>query len=453
MGRRVALIGENSVEYINALLDIWNNGDCAVLIDWRIPINTALQMMREARVEQCYIENKFYHNDFETTNVDVVVYYRDDISIQYLPHEIREKFNNKYSNEEAVIIYSSGTTGKSKGVILTHKALALNADAIISYMKPAENDCIYITKTISHLSTITGEILVALKANIKLVVAPIIVPPRYTLLNVEKYAATILCINPTLLKLYAEEYRNNREKYNLSLLKKIYVNGAKADKVLIQNAHSIFKDQDIYYEYGLSEAGPRVASQAMGYCAFESVGKPIKGVQVKIIKENRKIADTNEPGIIHVLTPSKYKMYVSGEEKFSSLYDNWLNTGDVGFIDIAGDLHILSRIDSVIIKDAHKVYPFDIEEEIRKIKGITGCCVVHIEYQDKIWIGCIYTGEKYEEKDIKKNLSNRLMYYEIPDIYIHSEDIPITKTGKINISEVKDTIYQKMKSKYERRGC
>ena len=452
MRRRVALIGENSVEYINALLEIWNNGDCAVLIDWRIPIKTALQMLQEAKVEQCYVENKFYCDDFETINVDVVVFYRNNIHIQYLPLEVRKKFNNSYSDEEAVIIYSSGTTGNSKGVILTHKALTINADAIISYMKPTENDCIYITKTISHLSTITGEILVSLKANIKLVVAPIIVPPRYTLLNVEKYAATILCINPTLLRLYVEEYRKNKERYNLTLLKKIYVNGAKANKNLIQNAQEVFKDQQIYYEYGLSEAGPRVASQAVGYCSIDSVGKPIKGVQVKIIKESGKIADINEHGIIHVSTPSRYQKYVSGEEKFCSLYEDWLNTGDVGYIDVTGDLYILSRIDSVIIKDAHKVYPCDIEEEIRKIKGITGCCVTHIEYQDKIWIGCIYTGDNVEENAIKRNLNSSLMSYEIPDIYIHSEDIPITKTGKVSISEAKDIISQKVKRKCEKRG-
>lgn len=54
---RVALIGENSVEYVNKLIDIWNNGDCAVLIDWRIPIKTAYDMMLEADVSRCYIDS------------------------------------------------------------------------------------------------------------------------------------------------------------------------------------------------------------------------------------------------------------------------------------------------------------------------------------------------------------------------------------------------------------
>lgn len=57
---RVALIGENSIEYINILLDIWNNGNCAVLLDYRIPSATAVEMMVEAQVKECYIERKYF---------------------------------------------------------------------------------------------------------------------------------------------------------------------------------------------------------------------------------------------------------------------------------------------------------------------------------------------------------------------------------------------------------
>ena len=53
---RVALIGDNSIEYVNALIHIWNNGDCAVLLDWRIPFQTAYEMMLEANVSKCYID-------------------------------------------------------------------------------------------------------------------------------------------------------------------------------------------------------------------------------------------------------------------------------------------------------------------------------------------------------------------------------------------------------------
>ena len=60
---RIAIIGENSIEYINLLLNIWNNGDCAVLLDWRIPLTSAARLMKDAHVHKCYIDNKIMMTD------------------------------------------------------------------------------------------------------------------------------------------------------------------------------------------------------------------------------------------------------------------------------------------------------------------------------------------------------------------------------------------------------
>ena len=206
---RVALIGENSIGYVNALVDIWNNGDCAVLLDWRIPFSTTIEMMIEADVHTCFIEKGLFNkieNEF-SNSIDFVTYEKQNSSAELLPNCIYEKFHENYGRNEAVVIYSSGTTGKSKGIILSHFAINTNADAIIDYMKPNTEDCIYIAKTLSHSSTLTGELLVALKTRAKAVIAPTIVPPRYVLNNINKFGVTIVCLNPTLLSMLADEYQ------------------------------------------------------------------------------------------------------------------------------------------------------------------------------------------------------------------------------------------------------
>lgn len=433
---RVALIGENSIGYVDTLVDIWNNGDCAVLLDWRIPFSTAIEMLIEADVHTCFIEKGLF-NKIENQildSIDFVTYEKQNSSAELLPNCIYEKFHDNYSRNEAVVIYSSGTTGKSKGIILSHFAINTNADAIIDYMNPTAEDCSYIAKTLSHSSTLTGELLVALKTRTKLVIAPTIVPPRYVLNNINKFGITIVCLNPTLLSILADEYE--RSQYDISSLKTIYVSGSILNDRIYEKAHTVFSDIPIYNVYGLSEAGPRVTAQRIDCCQSNSVGKPIKDVEIKIVNEQGSIVTSGEYGIIHVNTPSLFNGYIVGNNKHISLYEGWHNTGDVGYIDINGELHIINRFDDVIIIDSHKVYPSEVEKKIVEQSDVKECAVAKVELDGNEFIGCLYVSEKEIGRDIKEKLKSKLLVYEIPRFFLRCDALPRTKNGKISTREV-----------------
>ena len=433
---RVALIGENSIGYVNALVDIWNNGDCAVLLDWRIPCPTAIEMMIEADVHTCFIEKGLF-NKLENEipdSIDFVTYEKQNSSVELLPNCVYEKFHENYSRNEAVVIYSSGTTGKSKGIILSHFAINTNADAIIDYMNPTAEDCIYIAKTLSHSSTLTGELLVALKTRTKLVIAPTIVPPRYVLNNVNKFGVTIVCLNPTLLSMLADEYE--RSQYDISSLKTIYVSGSILNDRVYEKAHAVFSYIQIYNVYGLSEAGPRVTAQRAYCCKSNSVGKPIKDVEIKIVNEQGNIVSDGEYGVVHVKTPSIFDGYIVGQNKHNSLYEDWHNTGDVGYFDTNGELHIINRLDDVIIIDSHKIYPSEVEKKIVEQSDVKECAVANVELNGNEFIGCLYAGEKEIDRDIKEKLKSKLLAYEIPRFFLKCDALPRTKNGKISIREV-----------------
>lgn len=434
---RVALICENSVEYVDKLLDIWNNGDCAVLLDWRIPFETTYRMMLEAGVEKCFIESRLVENislteypEISFTTFDIA-----DHSPHILPDNVRSKYCENMSGNEAVILYSSGTTGKSKGIILSHYAITVNADAIIDYMKLDRGDCLYIAKSMTHSSTLTGELLVSLRSGANVVIAPTVVPPRYVLSRIKEFSVTTLCLNPTLLRMFSEECK--KKSYDLTSLKTIYCSGSILNDKVYSEAHEVFKGIDIFNVYGLSEAGPRVAAQTKECCKSNSVGRAIKGVEVVIVDDNGIPVNNGERGIIHVNTPSRYSGYVSGTEKHKSLYRSWLNTGDIGYIDEFRELHVTDRADDVIIIDSHKVYPRDIERLILNNTDVTDCVVSGFTYNGAVTIGCLYVSNIDCTQSIIHKLKETLMYYEIPKRFEKVDVIPHNSRGKTDVAEVK----------------
>lgn len=428
---RIALIGENSVSYINQLIKIWNRGHCAVLIDWRIPFKTAIEMMKETAVLECHIDRNI-RDKIDLFPEDKIKYVTFDNknSVEILPEDMYSQFHANYSRNEAVIIYSSGTTGKAKGIVLSHYAINTNADSIIDYMVPQKNDCIYIIKSLSHSSTLIGELLISLKTHTKLVISPTVISSHSVLTNIKKYRVTILCINPTLLSIYAKDHKNHN--YDLSTLKKIYVSGSPLSNNIYKFARNTFKGIMINNVYGLSEAGPRITAQN-GETHNNSVGKPIKGVNVIIVDNGGNPVKPNVCGIVHVKTPSKFDRYISCNCGPPLLYGDWLNTYDRGYFDENGELYIVGRVDNCFMYQSHKIYPEDIEKALLSLGVFEECLVVG----NDLLIECYYT--TVDQRELKHNdfikirslLTNMLAPFEIPRKFTYLNQFKKTNTGKI----------------------
>ena len=442
---RVALIGDNSIEFVKLIFSIWNDGDCVVLIDPQTPKRIAIEMMNDANVKKCYVEKKYFDiTEYNISDSIQVISYdiKNEMPYLLLP-EMCTDFKINYSKCEALVIYTSGTTGKSKGIILSHFAINTNADAIIAYMKPLHNDRMYILRSLTHSSTLTGELMVAIKAQIPLLIAPIRMPPRYVMNNIRKFGISIIGVNPSLLSMYAKECDN--KVYDISSLRRIYVSGSVLTDDLYNRARRVFSKQELYNVYGLSEAAPRVAAQRVDCCKNNSVGKPILGVEVVIVDENGVIVRNGDRGIIHVSSPSLFDGYVCGDTKYKSLYRGWLNTGDIGHFDTNGELHIVSRVDDLIIIGAHKIYPADVEKNICEYLDVADCVVTQICHMEKAVLGCVYVSEKEIGSDVINKLVSVLMKYEIPRVFVRVDRIPRTSNGKIAMQNVKNVIINKIK--------
>lgn len=425
---RIGLVGDNSLEFVELLLKIWSDSNCAVIIDWRMPACKIDELLIEAGVESCFIDVINFKEDiYHKSSIQYIPYKKNSDVVVKLPEEIIEQYHSEYNDDEALILYSSGTTGKNKGIILTYAAINLNADSICDYMKLSSSDSIYILKTLSHSSTIVGELLVALKSGSDIYISSTIVPAKYSLDNINDLGITTFCANPALLSLYSKSEK--LKPHTFPMLKTIYTSGSILEKENLQFIQNSMKKVKILNVYGLTEAGPRVTAQTLMDDNIDgSVGKPINGVKVKIVKKTD-IQNSNY-GVVYVKTPSAFKGYISGNyQKMDE--EGWIDTGDIGYLDESKNLFIVGRYDNMMLIGSHNVYPESLESTIYE-SGLIDDCIVYSVKNNNLdeRIVCKYTASKDVCTELRDYCISTLAPYEVPQTFIKVQKIESTCNGK-----------------------
>ncbi len=407
---RVALIGNNSVEYVEKLLSIWNNNDSAVLIDYDTPPSIAFAMLSEVGAGRCYIENSLTDmNDAAPPTLKTTQYSILNEIPCVLPKSVRDLFKPRYDESEAVVIFSSGTTGKRKGISLSHRAINNNADSIIEYICPTDSDTFYLNKKLTHCSSLIGELIVSLKSGAGVVLSQIVVPPRTAFRNIADFHVTVLCCNPMLIKLYADEAE--RTETFPECVRAVYTSGDVISEKEIERARTVFH-RSVYNVYGQSECGPRISAQTREHCNGNSAGKAIKNVEIRI----------DENGEILVRTNALFSGYTNSDEK----PEEWHRTGDIGYIGNNGDLYVTGRTDNMIVIGAHNIFPETIEDTIIDKTDVDDCVI----FKEDGKLICEYTAKECLDTEITRSIKPLLMPYEVPKLYRRVEAIVRNKNGK-----------------------
>ncbi|MCI8371885.1 MAG: acyl--CoA ligase [Lachnospiraceae bacterium] len=433
---RVALIGDNCIEYVEQLISLWNRGDCVILIDWRLPLKKIIEIIQSNSVCSCYVIDSLVVDKkiiecIKGYKVDCVIIERRLVG-EIIPKDVRLKYKENYSRTEAVILYSSGTTGEAKGVILSHFAISTNADSIQQYMNLKENDVMYIMKSLTHSSTLVGELLVGLKNKVKIIVKSAMSNIRNIFFDINKYQITIICVNPTILKLLVDSYEMFQYQI-INTLKVIYCSGAVLENYIIEKA-KIYFNCSILNVYGLTEAGPRVTAQRGINDSKGSVGKPIQGVQIIIVDHNGVVQKPFKRGIVHVKTVTCFNGYVNNKKGKISLYDNWLNTGDIGYVNNKEELFIVGREDNMLIHQSHNIYPESIESLIKSLGAVEDCMLGEDERGKLVCYYKTKSGRSLDHAQLKHihyACKKELATFEMPLHYQWVKDFLYTNSGKL----------------------
>lgn len=342
------------------------------------------------------------------------------------------KHRDDLDDDIVLIMMTSGTTNKPKGVMLSTGNISTNVLSICEYLKLVENDKVLIVKNTNHISTIVGEMLVGLYMGVTLIFNSNMIRMVNLDCIIEQYGATVFFAVPSLLQRMLQN-----EKKEQDTLRIINFYGSKISEADIRFLLKKYPKINFIYSYGQTEASPRVTyierddiERYMG-----SSGRTIRGVTVMIKDEKGNVLGPNEEGEIVVSGPNIMRGYYNN--KFMTekvIIDGLLHTGDFGYVNEEGYLFVTGRRDNMIIISGKNIHPEEIEEIISEYEGVVEVLVEEKKYGGINGLVCYIVkneNSEIEPKDILHFVRAKVEDYKTPREIIFVSELEKTPSGKI----------------------
>ena len=439
-GDRVAIILPNRIEAAVACYGTWLAGGVVVPLNAQARLRDFLPWLQHCGARHVVYESA--HRDAaeavaqlpaapaRTVLEDGQALTDDDIT-ESLPAALLPE-----ASDLAVILYTSGTTGAPKGVMLTHANLLANAQAIVDYLRLDASDRVLSVlpfyyaygASVLHTHLISGGCVV---------LGPGLMFPHLVLDAIEQTGATGFSGVPSTFALLLEPLAQRERP--LASLRYLTQAGGAMSPALTRRLREQLPAPRLFVMYGQTEATSRISwlpperlDEKLG-----SVGVPVAGVQWRIRREDGTAAMPGESGEVCVRGPNVMAGYWNNPKATAQvLRDGWLHTGDLGHLDADGFLFLQGRRSDMIKTGAHRVHPTDVEEVIAELPVVREVAVVGVDDEvmgQVIRAFVVAAGElpPRAEDRIKAHCRARLAAYKIPRQITFVDTLPRTASGKV----------------------
>lgn len=342
-------------------------------------------------------------------------------------------------SDTAVIIYTSGTTGKPKGAELSHSNLSWNAKVSQDLFQMQQSD---VTLTVLPLFHIFGQTCM-MNASMFMGI-PNVLLPRFdaeTVLKLfKKHNVTVFAGVPTMYwgLVHTPDTPEVKELIKFAAENvRLCVSGGASLPVHIMDEIKRIYNIDIFEGYGMSEGSPVVTFNHPGTQPVPgSIGTPIWGVFVKIVKDDGTEADVGEKGELWYKGHSVTKGYYNKPEANANSFDHgWFRSGDIAEKDEHGYYYIVDRSKDMVNRGGLNVYPREIEEVLIKHPAVSMAAVIGVpdEKMGEEIKACIILkdGQTVTADELKAYTKEHLADYKYPRIYEFMDAFPISASGKI----------------------
>lgn len=434
-GDRIAVLAEHSIDYIVLFSACQRMGAILVPLNYRLTVSEISKLLKD-----CNPKLLIYSEKQEIKKEKLELHIQDVYSFSVLKKQYKSEFTplkrvfKIKENNPLFIFYTSGTTGKPKGVIYTNKMLFWNSLNTSMQLGITFRDSTINTLPPYHTS------------GWNIFVTPLLHKGAHIGMLEKFDADKILCLLelnqislfmalPTMLQVMQKSsvFKN----VNLNSLRYIISGGESVSAALVSHWK---EEKNIYIRpgYGLTEAGPSITSlhHKMTLLKPNSIGKPNFYLETKIINNLGKEVEENELGELcirgEVVTPGYWNDSVKTNEQIKN---NWLLTGDFVYKDADGYLYLKGRKNDMYISGGENIYPQEIELQLEEYSVIKKAVILSVD--DEKWGQCgiafvTVNNRKTTLIDIYKYLNKTLVSYKHPKHLFILDEIPVTTLGKVS---------------------
>lgn len=336
----------------------------------------------------------------------------------------------------AAILYTSGTTGRSKGVMLSRENLASNAEALVGLWQFTEADVLLHALPVFHTHGLFVATNCALYSGASLIFQAGFAPDAVLAALPE---ATVMMGVPTFYSRLLADPRLTRDRCRGM---RLFISGSAP---LSPATHAEWQERTghaILERYGMTETNMITSNPYEGARRAGTVGMPLPGVEVRVTGPDGAPVAQGEAGSIEVRGPNVFHGYWRLPEKTAEEFrDGWFVTGDLGAFDSQGYLSILGRAKDLVISGGLNVYPAEVEAALDDLPGVAGSAVIGVPHPDfgEAVVACVIPakGAVVEEAVLRGALRDRLAAFKIPKRVLVMAEFPRNAMGKVQKAELR----------------
>ena len=331
----------------------------------------------------------------------------------------------------AVLLYTTGTTGRSKGVMLSHRSVIYVSAGPGSPAPLTHDDCCYAALPISHAYGLCSTFIRAIYAG-----AQAILQPRFSaeiMLQALADGVTVCNGVPAMYARLLEHIELTGAAVSAPRLRALTAGGAPVDPDLAARVQDVF-GMGIVNGYGLTEAGPTVSRSAPG--DYDTSGPPLVGVDVRVVDKGGADLPQGETGELWVRGPNLMLGYYRDPEATAQVVtsDGWLKTGDLGRVGPDGRITLVDRAKEIIIRSGFNVSPIEVEEALNTHPKVVQAAVVGVSLagnEEVIAFIEALPGQTPTVADLAAWAKERLAPYKRPSHIEIVDVLPAAPTGKV----------------------